>query len=869
MRSKDLNLVKYSFFLFQLSLLPLLIIVNPVVAETVLGDWRSQRGAHRPNLTVSNSVRDVSPSQEVSTSATDLLAQAPVTRVTGVEVNQTDRGLEVILKTAAGGQRLVPLILPEGNKLVIDILDANLGFSIRNGVTKTNPAPGIKTVNLAKVDESSIRLTITGQSKTPRAEIVPSRQNLVLNVTPEGSTAQTQPDEEIEIIATGEAEEDNYNVDDATTATRTDTPLRDVPQSIQVIPQKVIEDQGITRIGDALRNVSGVTPQRDFANISDRFSIRGFDASRTLRNGFRTGNDFGTTVIVAPNVVERIEVLKGPASVLYGQVQPGGVVNYVTKKPLDEPFYNLEFTAGSFGLIEPSIDFSGPLTADRKLTYRFNLSYQNGGNFRDFVDSEILAIAPVISYKFSDDTSLTFEYEYLESNLTADDGLPIDPVIFEIPRERFLGDPDDFIDTTTHSFYLTLDHRFNDNIKLRSGFSAQISDDSSNFLRLDEFDSESNQFSRFFRESEASGNNYAWQTDLISKFKTGSVEHQLLAGFELARSISGTDNSADFFDEEADISLPINVFDPQYDAPIPDIRNSFFESEDTVSTLGFYLQDQVTLLSNLKLLAGGRYDFASSESEFFEEYLGETFINSNEFDNEAFSPRVGLVYQPIEPISLYASYSRSFVPNTATTSAGEVIEPERGTQYELGVKGEFGDFSTTLAAYEITKTNIARTDPEDSDFSIPIGEVKSRGVELDLAGEPVSGWNIIASLFFNDAFISVGDEFNPEDDTLINAPGSGASLWSSYEIQKGEYKGFGAGAGLFYVGNVEAEIPNDFVIPSYVRADASLFYNRDNWRVGLNFKNLFDNKYFESSQNTALIFPGAPFTVLGSVSVEF
>lgn len=872
MRSKDLNLVKYSFFLLPFSLLPLLININPAAAETVLGE--------RFHRTAANSVQDISPRQEVSTSATDLLltlkdtashiAQAPVTRVTGVEVNQTNQGLEVILKTAAGGQRLVPLILPEGNNLVIDILDANLGFSIRNGVTKTNPAPGIKAINLAKVDGSSIRLTITGESKTPRAEIIPSRQNLVLNITPDKPIAQDKPDEEIEIIATGEAvKEDNYNVDDVTTATRTDTPLRDVPQSIQVIPQKVIEDQKITRIGDALRNVSGVTPQRGFANLSELFNIRGFDNSRTLRNGFTSGTNNGSTVTTSPNIVEQIEVLKGPASVLYGQVEPGGIVNYVTKKPLDEPFYNLEFTAGSFGFIEPALDLSGLLTEDKKLAYRFNLSYQNGGNFRDFVDSEILVIAPTISYEFSNDTSLTFEYEYLDSNQTFDDGLPIDPVVFDLPRERFLGEPDDFIDTTTHSFYLTLDHRFNDNIKLRSGFAAQIADDSTSVFRLSEFEPETGEISRFFSEQEGFGDTLAWQTDLISKFKTGSVEHQLLAGFELARNSGGSDNVNDFFDAEADVSLPINVFNPKYDTPIPDSRTSSFNEKNTLNTLGFYLQDQVTLLSNLKLLAGGRYDFANIKSDFFEEFAGETTFTSNEFDKGAFSPRVGLVYQPVEPISLYTSFSRSFVPNTVTTSDGELIDPERGTQYEVGVKGEFGDFSTTLAAYEITKTNIARTDPEDTDFSIPIGEVKSRGVEFDVAGEPVKGWNIIASLFFNNAFISEGDEDNPEDDTLINAPGSGASLWSSYEIQKGEYKGFGAGAGLFYVGDVEAEIPNDFVIPSYVRADASLFYNRDSWKLGLNFKNLFGKEYFESSQNSSLIFPGAPFTVLGSVSVEF
>ena len=878
--------IQSSFSLLKLSSVILLAAINPVAAEPIKN--QSDLGA----TTESEETRDL-----VFTSASDLLAQekkpgdwqtgelrdsanktadlvaqSNLTRVTGVEVNQTESGLELVLETVAGSERLVPLILPEGNDLVIDLLDATLAFSIRNGVEELNPAPGIRRVTVNNAEENSIRVRITGENQTPSAEVVPGRDDLVLSITPESTTAEQEPDEEIEIIATGEAEDDDYYVPDATTATRTDTLLRDIPQSIQVVPQEVIEDQGITRISDALRNVSGVTPQRDIANVNDRFSIRGFDNSRTLRNGFRSGtgaDDAFTTITTTPSIVERIEVLKGPASVLYGQVEPGGVVNYVTKKPLDEPFYNLEFTAGSFGFLEPAIDLSGPLTTDKKLTYRFNLAYQNGGNFRDFVESEILSIAPVLSYQFSDATSLTFEYQYLDSNQTFDEGFPIDPVVFELPRERFLGEPDDFIDINTHTFYLTLDHRFNNNISLRSGFATEISDNSWSVFRPNEFDPESGRLTRFFSDRETFSDNLSWQTDLISEFKTGSVEHQLLAGFELAQINFGTDN-ADLFDPE-NRPFAINVFDPQYGAPIPspDSRNDLFDRDRTANILGFYLQDQVTLLPNLKLLAGGRYDFVTDENELDSVFDGEPFIEESEFDSEAFSPRVGLVYQPIEPISLYGSFSRSFIPNGDITSDGETIEPERGTQYEVGVKGVFGDFSTTLAAYEITKTNITRTDPDNPNFSIPIGEVKSRGIELDVAGEPVSGWNIIASLFFNDTFISEGDENNPEDDILINAPGSGASLWTTYEIQRGSLQGLGFGAGLFYVGDREAEIPNDFVLPSYVRVDVSLFYDRDNWRAQLNFKNLFDKEYFESSQNASLIYPGVPFTVLGTVSVEF
>jgi iron complex outermembrane receptor protein len=284
----------------------------------------------------------------VSLEAKDLLAQGNInlTKITGVRLNQTEEGLEVILETPTGEQ-LVPLILPEGNNLVIEILDATLALPGESEFRETNPVPGITEISVTRIDNSSIRLTITGEKQAPSAEVVPSQEDLVLSVTPQ-TTALPEADEEIEVIATGEGEQAGYYVPDATTGTRTDTPIRDIPQSIQVVPRQVIEDQGITRIGDALRNVSGVTPQRDFGNVSDLFNIRGFNNSTTLRNGFRLGTTFGPTVTTAPNVVERIEVLKGPASVLYGQVQPGGVVNFVTKKPLREPFYNLEFTAGNF-----------------------------------------------------------------------------------------------------------------------------------------------------------------------------------------------------------------------------------------------------------------------------------------------------------------------------------------------------------------------------------------------------------------------------------------------------------------------------------------------------------------------------------------
>lgn len=366
--------------------------------------------------------------------------------------------------------------------------------------------------------------------------------------------------------------------------------------------------------------------------------------------------------------------------------------------------------------------------------------------------------------------------------------------------------------------------------------------------------------------------NYSLQNDLITNFSTGSIQHQVLVGLEWNKYIRGYD----YLRSTVSLTPSINLFNPVYGASRPpEFDEAASRERYDRNTIAIYLQDQVTLLPNLKLLVGGRYDFVHRQNRVQQlDSLGRDPIDDATVDriyDEAFSPRVGIVYQPIEPISIYASYTRSFNPNESQTVDKTQLPPERGTQYEVGVKAELikDRLSATFAAYDITKENVAITDPTpgNSDFSIPIGEVKSRGLEFDLSGQILPGWNIIASYFVNDAFVSVGDENNPVDDSLVNAPGAGGSLWTTYEIQSGGMRGLGFGGGVFYTGDREATLPNTFKIPSYVRADASIFYKCDNWRVGLNFKNLLDTRYYDSQGYFLL--PGAPFTVLGTVSFEF
>ena len=665
-----------------------------------------------------------SPSQP---SPIDLLVQNNLTRVTGVEVIQTNEGLELILKTATGSERLVPLILPEGNDLVIDILDATLAFSIRNGVTETSPAPGISRITVSKANENSIRVRITGENQIPSAEVLPGRDDLVLSVTPEDITGESEPDEEIEVIATGQAEdEDTYYIPDASRTLKTDTSLPDTPASVQVVPQQVIEDQNATNVREIVRNASGVNFSSASGSRGEQFIIRGFSAER-FRNGFRDGFSSSRTQTELANI-DRVEVLKGPVSVLFGRAEPGGIINYVTKQPLREPFYEIAFTAGSFNFYRPTLDFSAPLTEDGNLAYRLNVAYENADSFRDGVETERFLVAPTLFWQVGDNTELTLEFSYLNDTRPIDRGLVVlsDGEVADIPFSSYLGDPEpreDFDETRTE---LYLDHRFNPNLSLRSllryttatesgpGATVQIIDDSQ----------DDRNFLGDFREDQFY-ETFTFQNDLTGKFNTGSIEHTVLFGLEYTNEFS------DGIGERRPAGL-IDIFNPSaFEVSTDEPFEIRFFDEDRENSFGIYLQDQIAISDNLQLVLGGRFDTYNSETT---DFSADGEVTETEAD--AFSPRVGIVYQPIEPVSLYANYTRSFTPVSGSDINDEPFEPQRGTGFEIGVKGEIirNKLFSTLALYDTTLTNITTEDPNNSDFEIQTGEQNSQGIELDIQG---------------------------------------------------------------------------------------------------------------------------------------
>lgn len=801
------------------------------------------------------------PSEETRNQAQGLEDSATpnsLVQITEVRVNPTEAGLQVILQTVQG-ELSVPTPTTVGNALIVDIANAALSLPDGDEFQQANPAEGIALVSVTGLPDNRVRVAITGTDAPPVAEMTSEAQGLVLAVTLGDAEAATEEDA-IQVVVTGEQDE-GYNPSSATTATRTATPLRDIPQSIQVVPQDVIRDQRATTPNEALQNVPGVSLGADPPRtvFSNGLLIRGFDVSEnTLTNGLQ---DPTNRLITNFSNIERIEVLKGPSSVLFGQGTVGGIVNYVTEQPLTEPYYSLEASIGNFDLYGGELDLSGPLNEQRTLLYRLNGFIETNESFVDFVDRQRYQIAPVLTWQISDQTELTIEADYSQVNLLEDFGIPAAGTILpnpngEIPLDRFVGEPDSGSQTSVFRIGYNLEHRFNDNWQLRSAFKfAELNYDRVNVFPLS-LEEDLRTLTRRFADQRERDNIYNLDNYIVGEFATGSIQHKLLAGFNLYRRDLNEESIA--FD-----AASLDIFNPVYGIPRIDEVINEVDRETLTQSLGLYVQDQIDLTDNLIVLLGGRFDIASQDVE------NRIDGSSNFNQEEAFSPRVGVVYQPIEPISLYASFTRSFQVADPSSSISGSVEPERGTQYEIGVKGDISDrLSATLAFYHLTRTNVETTDPDNPLFTIQTGEQRSRGIELNVSGEILPSWNILAGYAYTDAEITEDNDL-PVGNRLPNVPEHAFNFWTTYTLQSGSLEGLGFGLGLFFEGDRQGDLDNSFELPSYIRTDAAIFYERDRFRAAINFRNLFDNEFFVFAANDTRVSPGDPFTVIGSISYEF
>ncbi|HTY43347.1 MAG TPA: TonB-dependent receptor [Thermoanaerobaculia bacterium] len=668
-------------------------------------------------------------------------------------------------------------------------------------------------------------------------------------------------EESIEVL--GKAS--GYQATDATTATKTETPIMETPVSVQVVPLQVLKDQQVTLLDDALLNVSGVIPSGFGSGNGDSFTIRGFDQlGVTFEDGLRL--DQYTTAGLQRSManVERIEVVKGPESVLYGQGEPGGLVNVITRKPQASPSYSLEQQAGSFGEYRTTLDATGPLKGDGTLLYRFDLGYENSGSFRDFIHQDAVFLFPSLGWRPDDKTNVTLALKYATGTQVIDFGLPfLNGVPAPIPISRNLAQPDaNRAPTDEFSVKVLASRQLSQNWAVQLAYKSEYHNQPVPNFQL--YAGEADEAGELPRLGLTQPTFNQWTNevvaDLTGTFDTGALRHTVLVGFDFYDQYGHY--SANFFD------LPsINIYHPDYAQPIspPDPANTQYVNSSQDS-YGGYLQDQVELPWNLHLLAGFRY---GQSITFNDGYGTVTTVH----DHPPVTPRIGLLWQALPQVSLYASYTGNYgaTPLGDLTPDGVPLPPQSALQYEAGVKTEwFGKrLSATASVYQLTKKNIPTTDPNDPIYTIAIGEARSRGVELDIAGEITPNWRVIGGYSYIEAVITK-DNSGLAGLPFPGVPRNSGSLWTTYQVSGGVLKGLTGGAGIV-ARSSEVDLAAER-IPGFGIVNGMISYP---WNIGpvalnaqLNMTNLANRIYFVSLSPGSAI-PGAPRSFLGAVRAQF
>lgn len=666
---------------------------------------------------------------------------------------------------------------------------------------------------------------------------------------------------------------DGYRASRSATATKTDTALRDTPQSIQVVPRDVLVDQQATSVAEGLtRNVPGVVPYRAASFGEDRFAIRGFEALTIYRNGVPFDMGVLTTRGSDPVNVERIEVLKGPASILYGRGEPGGVINVVTRRPSDVPAYEASVQAGSRGFGRTTFGATGPLNEDKTLLYRFDGALQRSDGFVDFVDNRKYYLAPSLQWKPTQDFSLTLELERGRGWGGTGGALPAVgtavPGLFGfLPRNLNLGEP--------------IDRTIADDTKIRARAEWSLTPDwtARTTFGLTDFQT----ISRIHGSGSFRSDNRTWdRTGVVfddqywdyyfDQNLTGKVidpfgfRHTLLLGAELRRQ-----RNLDVTQFRS--TTPLDVYNPVYGRVIngPLFVNS--RTQTTIDSLGLYAQDQIALTDKFTIVAGGRFDMADREVSSRSGVSALT-VTGSDTAVKAFSPRVGALYRPIEQVGFFANYSQSFKPLAGADIRGRAFEPETGEQFEGGVKVDWlagGALSSTLSAFDLRRQNVLTADPANPFVSIQTGEQRVRGLEFDVTGEIAPGWRVIAGYAYLDAKTTADADPALVGKPVYGIPQHQANLWTTYEFKSGFARGLQVGVGGQYVGKRSGDALDSFSLGEFVRVDASLSYEiTKNLKLGVSVTNLLDKTYLNSTNGSrSFVYYGEPRTTLVSLSGKF
>lgn len=654
----------------------------------------------------------------------------------------------------------------------------------------------------------------------------------------------------------------------ASTGSKTDTPVRDIPASVVVIPKQVLEEKSVVTFDEAVKNVSGVTPvmggNYGFAN---RYLIRGL-AQRFLRDGYTDGpsmNGYYRTMWD----VETMEVLKGPGSALYGRGEPGGTINLVTKKPLSDFQGEFSVTGGAFGTAETYLDLGGPL-ADG-LDSRFIAGYQHTDGFRD-LERDIWGFLPTVAWTSDENQTWTLDYDFRHIETVPDNyGIVFrNGAVVDVDRETKYYSP--FNNTEQEINRATLSHEWseNDDFTLRNAFVADFRE---LYLLRNAAGTVNNatgaMTGRDAREQNDDAYDLAYQIEVVWKAVTGSWLHTLLAGFEYEKTEIDTVRRNIALPNIANVNVPAVLETPDSYA-LTRVPN--FDRTVSSDTAGLYAQDMIELTEQWKVRGGVRYDNVWFSDDGFSRSGALYPYRLLDFEKGLWSWQSGVVYQPTASVSLYGGVSEGRFINIQTESTSLTEVPEESFQVEGGIKADFfdGRMSANVALFQTERKNYYVM-PFGGGSAVPDGQQETYGVEFDVIGELAPGLTLAANLALLDAEFT-GDQLsgavNIKGNDPQSVPESQAALWLQYEFQQPQLKGLGLGVGATYQGSSFADALNVNEVPEYVVGDLAVFYKRENDEIRLSVKNFTDEEYFTHATFAGAA-PGEPINISVNYKARF
>jgi len=647
-------------------------------------------------------------------------------------------------------------------------------------------------------------------------------------------------------------DKDAYQVLRISSATKTDTPLRDVPQSVTVISQGLIRDQAMQNMGDVVRYVPGVQMaqgegHRDAPILRGNTSTADFFIDG-LRDDVQYYRDLYN--------VDRVEVLKGPGGMIFGRGASGGLINRVTKQADWSNARNLGLTVGSWDSYRVTGDVDQAL--NESAAVRVTGFYEDSDSFRDEVTLERWAVNPTLTWRLSDDTQVEVGYEHFEDDRVTDRGVP-----------SYLGRPLR-IDEATFFGSAELSPTWAEidalTARVRHEFSPQVT--LVNQARVANYDkfyqnvfpggytAATNRVAISAYNNLTERKNILNQTDLTAKFAVGAVQHTLLAGLELGRQETDNYRQTGYFTAVSPTATSdfVTLPNTHYTGQVQ-FRQSATDADNNsvAKTAALYVQDQIEFSPHWQALLGVRFD--RFEADLYNRRTATSLSSSDDL----VSPRAGLIYKPTEATSIYASYAISYVPRAgeqlaSLTASNRALDPEKFTNKEVGFKWDIHDaLSFTAAVYQLDRTNVAITDPNNPTQSLLVDGQRVKGLELGLAGNLTEQWQVMAGYAYQDSQVQTPGAQNGNQ--LGQVPENSFSLWNRYDFTPR----FGAGLGVIYRDDVFVSSDQAVVLPSFTRVDAAIYYAiTPSLRLQANIENLLDEEYYASAHSNTNIMPGTP-----------